>query len=79
MEDYRKYLSYDNGKGLLLNNNDKEVLDKYQINYQSCSNIKSLVVYINEYLEDNYYDELEDLEYVLEHLEETYYYNEVNK
>ena len=79
MEDYRKYLSYDNGKGLLLNNNDKEVLDKYQINYQSCSNIKSLVVYINEYLEDNYYDEIEDLEYVLEHLEETYYYNEVNK
>ena len=79
MEDYRKYLSYDNGKGLLLNNNDKEVLDKYQINYQSCSNIKSLVVYINEYLEDNYYDELEELEYVLEHLEETYYYNEVNK
>ena len=77
--DYLKYLSYDNGKGLLLNNNDKEVLDKYQINYQSCSNIKSLVVYINEYLEDNYYDELEDLEYVLEHLEETYYYNEVNK
>ena len=79
MEDYRKYLTYDNGKGLLLNNKDKEVLDKYQINYQSCSNIKSLVVYINEYLEDNYYDELEDLEYVLEHLEETYYYNEVNK
>ena len=79
MEDYRKYLSYDNGKGLLLNNNDKEVLDKYRINYQTCSNIKSLVIYINEYLEDNYYDELEDLEYVLEHLEETYYYNEVNK
>ena len=60
MEDYRKYLSYDNGKGLLLNNNDKEVLDKYQINYQTCSNIKSLVIYINEYLEE-YKEEVEQI------------------
>ena len=44
MEDYSKYLSYDNGKGILLNKYDKEVLDRYQINYQECSSIKSLII-----------------------------------
>ena len=79
MEDYRKYLSYDNGKGILLNNYDKEVLDRYQINYQECSNTKSLIILINDYLDNNFYEEVEELENVLEHLEETYYYNEVKK
>lgn len=79
MEDYKKYLSYDNGKGILINNYDKEVLDRYQINYQECSSTKSLIILINDYLENNYYEELDELENVLEHLEETYYYNEVNK
>lgn len=79
MEDYRKYLSYDNGKGILINNYDKEVLDRYNIKYQECSNTKSLIILINDYLEDNYYEDLNELEFVLEHLEETYYYNEVNK
>ena len=79
MEDYRKYLSYDNGKGILLNNYDKEILDMYKINYQECSSTKSLIILINDYLENNYYEELDELETVLEHLEETYYYNEVKK
>ena len=79
MEDYRKYLSYDNGYGILLNNYDKEILDKYKINYQDINNIKSIIVEINELLDDNYFDAVEDLEIVLEHLEENYYYNEVNK
>ena len=68
MEDYSKYLSYDNGKGILLNKYDKEVLDRYQISYQECSSTKSLIIIITDYLEN-----------VLEHLEENYYYNEVKK
>ena len=79
MEDYSKYLSYDNGKGILLNRYDKEILDRYQINYQESSNTKNLIILINEYLEDNYYEELDELEDVLAHLEENYYYNEVKK
>lgn len=79
MEDYRKYLSYDNGHGILINTYDKEILDKYQINYKECSNIKSIIIQINNFIDDNYYEELDDLELVLEHLEENYYYNEVNK
>ena len=79
MEDYRKYLSYDNGKGILLNNYDKEILDKYKINYKDINNIKSIIIEINNIIDENYFDEVEDLEIVLEHLEENYYYNEVNK
>ena len=79
MEDYSKYLSYDNKKGILLNKQDKEVLDIHKINYQTKSNLKDLILEINEYLEDNYYEDLDDLEIVLSHLEETYYYTQIKK
>lgn len=79
MEDYRKYLSYDNQKGILLNNQDKSILDKYKIDYNKLSSLKDLIIEINEFLEDNYYEDLEDLEIVLSNLEETYYYTQVNK
>ena len=78
MEDYTKYLSYDNKKGILLTYQDKSILDKYKIDYMMLTNLKDLIIEINEYLEDNY-DELEDLEIVLSHLEETYYYTKINK
>ena len=79
MIDYSKYLSYDNKKGILLNNQDKDILDRYKIDYDSLSNLKDLIIIINEYLEDNYYEEMDDLELVLSHLEETYYYTKINK
>ena len=79
MEDYTKYLSFDNKKGILLNKNDKSILDTYKIEYMNLTNLKELIILINEYLEDNYYEDLEDLELVLSHLEETYYYTKVNK
>ena len=78
MEDYTKYLSYDNKKGILLTYQDKSILDKYKIDYMKLTNLKDLIIEINEYLEDNY-EELEDLETVLSHLEETYYYTKVKK
>ena len=79
MEDYRKYLSYDNKKGLLLNNHDKSILDIYKIEYDNITNLKDLIIIINEYLEENYYEDLEELEIVLSNLEETYYYTEIKK
>lgn len=79
MEDYNKYLSYDNKKGILLNKQDKSILDKYKIDYDKLSSLKDLIIEINKFLEDNYYEDLEDLEIVLSNLEETYYYTKVNK
>ena len=76
MEDYSKYLSYDNGYGILLGNDDKEVLDKYNIKYEGLSDLKVLINYITDYLDN---DTDEELEMVLTRLEERYYYNYVNK
>ncbi len=75
-EDYTKYLSYDNGKGLLIAPHDKVILDRYKINYQNIYTLSDLITII-----ENIADETEDeeLEIVLEHLNETHYYQEVKK
>lgn len=76
-EDYSKYLSYDNGHGLLLSSSDVVVLDRYHIHYQNCSSLKDLLLLVEEVVDDDESDE--DLILVLEHLEEMYYYHEVHK
>lgn len=78
-EDYRKYLSIDNGKGLLINSNDAYILEHYGIDYYKCSSISDLVLIISNYIDDNYDSELDDLEEVLSHLMEIHYYYEVKK
>lgn len=79
MENYQKYLSYDNKKGILLNQQDKSILDKYKISYQTKSSLKSLIIEIINYIDETYYEDLEDLEVVLNNLEEVYYYTQVKK
>lgn len=78
--DYTKYLSYDNGKGLLLNKNDIFVLEQYGIDYSNCFSISDLIFQIGEFIDDsNWLDDMEDLEEVLCHLKEMHYYNETKK
>ena len=76
MDDYSKYLSYDNGKGILLSYEDKEVLDRYDIDYNNISDIDMLLYEIDKCLEYNF---SEDLELVLIHLSEVKYYNYIKK
>ncbi len=76
-EDYRKYLSYDNGKGLLIPMNDIRILELYQVPYQECSSLKNLIFMIKNILD--YDEDNEDLIEVIDHLEEIYYYQEVHK
>lgn len=78
-QDYRKYLSIDNGKGILINPNDAFVLEQYGIDYYKCSSISELILIISNYIDDNYDSELEGLEEVLDHLSEMHYYNEIKK
>ena len=78
-EDYRKYLSIDNGKGLLIKSDDAFVLNSYGIDYSSCSNIRDLIIIINKYIDDNEIYELDDLEDVLTNLSEINYYNNTKK
>ena len=75
-EDYTKYLSYDNGKGLLIAPHDKVILDRYKINYQNIYTLSDLITIIENIAVET---EDEELEIVLEHLNETHYYQEVKK
>ena len=76
MDDYKKYLSIDNGHGVLIHRDDAFILDRYHIDYYGCTSLKALIILIEECLEESYDDELEE---VIEHLSETYYYQEVKK
>lgn len=79
MGDYTRYLSVDNHKGILLNRDDAFVLDKYGIDYRKYSSLKDLILLIGDFLDQNFEEILEDLEEVLVHLNEMYYYYKVRK
>lgn len=74
--DYSKYLSVDNGKGILLSKEDALLLEKYDIDYRKYSNLGELIFDIESLIEEVEDDELEDICF---RLSEIYYYNYVNK
>ena len=76
LEDYTKYLSVDNGHGILLPKDDVYLLDKYHIDYYQCNSLKELILLIENCLDEDYDEELER---VLDNLSEVHYYQEVNK
>lgn len=75
---YKNYLSIDNKKGLLINQSDIYILDKYNFDYKKYSNLSSLIFDIDNYLNTSIEDN-EDLEEVLIRLSEFHYYNETKK
>jgi len=75
--DYSKYLSVDNGKGILLSKSDIEILERYGFDFNYYSNIKDLLIDLDNYCNDNLIEE--DLEEVINKISEMYYYNCVNK
>ena len=76
--DYSKYLSVDNGRGLLLSQDDISVLSKYGFDYRNYTDLGSLIFDVDNYVSYNLdYDD--DLEIVLMRLSEKYYYNNVKK
>ena len=77
--DYSKYLSIDNGCGLLLNSNVIYVLDSYGIKYEGITSYSDLIFNISKYIDDNYDGDLEDLEDVLDIIKELHYYSETKK
>ncbi len=68
----------DVGNGLMLTNKEIEVLDRYNIDYKSCSNLKEVLSKIEEvFYEDS--DDLEELDVVSETIAERDYYQNTNK
>jgi len=62
--------------GLLLSDNQIEILNRNEINYKKCLNIKQLIFVIDEVLEESEDEELEEL---VNQLSEFYYYHYTNK
>lgn len=63
---------------IYISDEQKEILDKYNIDVNSYSNISELIFDIEEYL-NNTYDDVDDLEWVSQTISEYNYYNNINK
>lgn len=70
----------DNGKGILLNSNEIDVLSRYGFDYKKYSNLNDLIFEVDNYInEEGCFNDIDDLEEVLDRICEYHYYNEVNK
>lgn len=67
------------GNDIYLSDIQIDILKQYGFSYQNYSSIKSLIFDIEEYLNENYGKELEDLENVASSLSEFDYYHNTNK
>lgn len=76
--DYSKYLSIDNGKGLLLNRDDIDILAKYGFDWKKYNNIRELIFDVDSYL-NSVCDDIDDLEQVLIRIGEINYYINTKK
>ena len=62
---------------IYLSDNDLNILKKYDINYQTFTNMKELMFYIEDIINNNYVDD--DLEELLIKLNDYNYYFYTNK
>jgi translation initiation factor IF-2 len=76
MSNNKKFLKQYNN--LFISEEQKEVLDKYDINIYNYNSISSLIYDIEEVL-NNSVEELDDLEWVSQTISEYNYYNNTNK
>ena len=65
--------------GILLTNSEIAVLNKYKINYKNCTSLKNLISKIEIVLEENEYEDIDDLDYVSQTISERDYYQNTNK
>lgn len=78
-EDLHKNLHKLYGNDIYLTDNDLEILKRYSFDINKYSSVKSLILDISEYLEEDYDNNSEDLEDLLNSLAEFDYYHNINK
>lgn len=66
----------DIGNGIFLSKKEIEILNKYNIDYKNKSSLKSILLEIEDILNE---EELEDLDLISESIAERVYYNDTNK
>ena len=69
---------FNNINGLMLTNREVEVLDRYNINYKSCTTLKEIIFQIEDLIKDMDIVE-EDLDYISGTISERDYYQNTNK
>lgn len=70
----------DNGRGILLNAHEIEVLLRYGFDYKKYSSLNELIFDVDNYInEEGCFNDVDELEEVLDKISEYHYYNEVNK
>jgi len=80
LKDIKFDFKKDNGKGLLLNNHEIEVLQRYGFDYKKYSSLNELIFEVDNYInEEGCFNDVDELEEVLDKISEYHYYNEVNK
>ena len=68
-------------KKLMLDDYEISVLKKYNIDISSCNNLREVTLLVEHFM-DNYEldsEELDELDYILEKLQERNYYQNTNK
>ena len=77
LKDINKNFLNDVGNGILLNNDEIEILNKYGIDYKNCKSVEELIFKIENYL--NSVDDAIDLDEISIRLSEFNYYHNTNK
>lgn len=67
------------GNNIYLTDYQIDILKKYNIDYENCSNISELIFMIETYLNNHYDTDYNDLELISQSLSELNYYNNINK
>lgn len=62
--------------GLLLTNKEIEILERYDIDYKSCSSLKDIIYIIEDILSE---EEIEELDLISQSISERDYYLNTNK
>ena len=80
LKDIKFDFKNDNGRGLLLNDHEIEVLERYGFNYKKYSSLNELIFEVDNYInEEGCFTDVDELEEVLDKISEYHYYNEVKK
>lgn len=69
----------DCGNGCYLSSEQIAILKRYGFFYENYSNVKSLIFALEEYLNNSFEEDTEELEMVASHLAELDYYQNTNK
>ena len=75
--DFSKNMLNHIGNNIYLSNYEKDFLNKYNINYKNCTDLKSILFFIEEILNED--STLDDLETISKSISERDYYLNTNK